>query len=150
MCWPKLKQKSVQIASKLWENSSHLTYNWSFPGGQKYYWLKVGVIQKVELTAVKFCILTEPNNLSFGFGLMDNTLQFHHFIFTNTESRTGFDTFDLNFGWGNWKKSQDEWLFKDNTVWQNPIFSCKIPILKNFKMPKNSLFGAIHRFVEEN
>ena len=144
MCWPKLKQKSVQIASKLWENSSHLTYNWSFPGGQKYYWLKVGVIQKVELTAVKFCILTEPNNLSFGFGLMDNTLQFHHFIFTNTESRTGFDTFDLNFGWGNWKKKHKMNDFLKITQCGKIAYLVpKYQFLKTIKRPKNSLFGAI-------
>ena len=57
--------------------------------------------QKFELTTVKFCILTEPHNLSLGFGVIDQTFQFHHFVFANAETRTGFDTFDLNFGRGN-------------------------------------------------
>ena len=57
--------------------------------------------QKFELTTVKFSILTEPHNVSLGFGIIDQTFQFYHFIFANAETRTGFDTFDLNFGRGN-------------------------------------------------
>ena len=63
------------------------------------------------LTTVEFGIFTEPDNSCFRFGMVNYTFEFYHFIFSNTESGTGLDTFNLDPGWRHWKK-QDKSMIK--------------------------------------
>ena len=54
---------------------------------------------KWVLTTVKLDVFTKPDNGCFRFGIVNYTFEFNHFIFSNTQSGTGFDTFNLNLGW---------------------------------------------------
>ena len=69
--------------------------------GSKWKWV---------LTTVKLGVFTKPDNGGFRFGIVNYTFEFNHFIFSNAQSGTGFDTFNLYLGWRHCNK--DTYYYK--------------------------------------